>query len=198
MVINLKLIKELRDKTGAGMMQCKQALTENAGDLKKSIETLRLKGELIADKKSIRDTKEGLIESYIHIGNKLGILLEINCETDFVAREIEFKLLAKNIAMQIAASPDVEFISIDQISEEIKNKEWDFEQKKSDLIGKPEEIKNKIVNGRINKTFQTKMLLEQPYIKDPAITIKDLIQQKIVLFGENIKIKRFVRFKLGA
>ena len=195
--MNLNSIKELRNKTGAGMMQCKQALAENGGDLKKAIETLRLKGQLVANKKATRDTKEGLIVSYIHTGNKLGILLEINCETDFVARELEFKLLAKNIAMQIAASSDIEFISIDQIPEGIRNKEWDFEQQKPDLIGKSEEIKNKIINGRLSKTLQKKNLLEQAYIKDTSITVNDLIQQKIVLFGENIKIKRFIRFKLG-
>ena len=197
MEITAKIVKELRDKTGAGMMNCKKALTDNNGDFDKAMEALRLKGEAIADKKASRSANEGLIEAYIHTGSKLGILLEVNCETDFVSRKPEFKELAQNLGMQIAACPDVEVISLDQISDEIKQKEWDFESSKEDLANKPDEIKNKIVEGRVAKTLRTKVLLEQDYIRESNMTVEDYLKQKISLFGENIKITRFARFNLG-
>ena len=197
MEISAKIVKELRDKTGAGMMNCKKALTDNNGDFDKAMEALRLKGEAIADKKASRSANEGLIEAYIHTGSKLGILLEVNCETDFVSRKPEFKELAQNLGMQIAACPDVEVISLDQISDEIKQKEWDFESSKEDLANKPDEIKNKIVEGRVAKTLRTKVLLEQDYIRESNMTVEDYLKQKISLFGENIKITRFARFNLG-
>nr|YP_009163592.1 translation elongation factor Ts [Triparma laevis]BAS19046.1 translation elongation factor Ts [Triparma laevis] len=197
MEISAKIVKELRDKTGAGMMNCKKALTDNNGDFDKAMESLRLKGEAIADKKASRSANEGLIEAYIHTGSKLGILLEVNCETDFVSRKPEFKELAQNLGMQIAACPDIEVISLEQISSELKQKEWDFESSKDDLANKPEEIKNKIIEGRVAKRLKTKVLLEQDYIRDSSLTVDAYLKQKISLFGENIKIARFSRFTLG-
>jgi elongation factor Ts len=195
--INPQTIKKLREKTGAGMMTCKQALIENNGDFEKAIEFLKLKGIATANKKSGRNTQEGIIYSYIHTGNKLGILLEINCETDFVARRPEFNELAKNIAMQIASNENIEVISLNDISESMKNEVWQFESNKEDLINKPEEIKNKIVSGRVEKTLKTKVLLEQPFIRDSSITVEDYIKQTISILGENIKVRRFVRYVLG-
>jgi len=197
MEISAKIVKELRDKTGAGMMNCKKALTDNNGDFDKAMEALRLKGEAIADKKASRSANEGLIEAYIHTGSKLGILLEVNCETDFVSRKPEFKELAQNLGMQIAACPDIEVISLEQISPELKQKEWEFESSKDDLANKPEEIKNKIIEGRVAKRLKTKVLLEQDYIRDSNLTVDEYLKQKISLFGENIKIARFSRFTLG-
>lgn len=195
--INPQTIKKLRDKTGAGMMTCKQALIENHGDFDKAIEFLKLKGIATANKKSGRNTQEGIIYSYIHTGNKLGILLEINCETDFVARRPEFNDLAKNIAMQIASNEIIEVISLNDISESMKSEVWKFESNKEDLINKPEEIKNKIISGRIEKTLKTKVLLEQPYIRDSNITVEEHIKQVISMLGENIKVRRFMRYVLG-
>ena len=158
MEISAKIVKELRDKTGAGMMNCKKALTDNNGDFDKAMEALRLKGEAIADKKASRSANEGLIEAYIHTGSKLGVLLEVNCETDFVSRKPEFKELVQNLGMQIAACPDVEIISLDEIPDDLKQKEWDFESAKGDLANKPDEIKNKIIEGRVNKNLKTKYI----------------------------------------
>ncbi len=184
--INPQTIKKLREKTGAGMMTCKQALIENHGDFDKAIEFLKLKGIATANKKSGRNTQEGIIYSYIHTGNKLGILLEINCETDFVARRPEFNELAKNIAMQIASNEIIEVISLNDISESMKSEVWKFESSKEDLINKPEEIKNKIISGRVEKTLKTKVLLEQSYIRDSNITVEEHIKQVISMLGENI------------
>ena len=195
--INPQTIKKLREKTGAGMMTCKQALTENNGNFDKAVEFLKLKGIATANKKASRNTQEGIIYSYIHTGNKLGILLEINCETDFVARRPEFTELAKNIAMQIASNDNIEVISLDSISESLKNEVWQFENNKEDLINKPEEIRNKIVSGRVEKTLKTKVLLEQPFVRDSNITVEEYIKQTIAILGENIKVRRFVRYVLG-
>jgi elongation factor Ts len=195
--INPQTIKKLREKTGAGMMTCKQALTENNGNFDKAVEFLKLKGITTANKKAGRNTQEGIIYSYIHTGNKLGILLEINCETDFVARRPEFNELAKNIAMQIASNENIEVISLDNISELMKNEVWKFENSKEDLTNKPEEIRNKIVSGRVEKTLKTKVLLEQPFVRDSNITVEEYIKQTIAILGENIKVRRFVRYVLG-
>src|SRR6478735_3958516 len=142
--INAQIVKKLREETGAGMMNCKKALSDNNGDYEKAVEALRLKGMATADKKASRNTNEGIIYAYIHTGSKLGILVEINCETDFVARRTEFTDLAKNIAMQIASNPEIEFVSSEVISQETKDKIWKFESSKEDLQNKPEEIRNKI------------------------------------------------------
>ena len=195
--ISAQTVKELRDKTSAGMMDCKKALQESNGDMIRAIETLRQKGLASANKKINRIASEGLIESYIHMGGKLGVIVEINCETDFVARRAEFQELAKNIAMQIAASPSVEFIDIQEIPIEIIEKEKEIESLKDDLVKKPKEIKEKIIEGRIQKRLKELTLLDQSFIRDSSITIDELIKQTIAKLGENIKIRRFERFILG-
>jgi elongation factor Ts len=195
--ITPQTIKKLREKTGAGMMNCKQALTENNGDFEKAIESLRLKGMATADKKASRNTQEGMISSYIHTGNKLGILLEVNCETDFVARRPEFNDLVKNIAMQIASNESIEVISSNDISQSLQDEVWNFEKIKDDLKNKPEDIRNKIISGRVEKTLKTKVLLEQAFIRDPNITVEQYIKQTVSVLGENIKVRRFVRYVLG-
>lgn len=195
--ISAKLVKELRDKTGAGMMDCKKALAENDGDITKSIEWLRQKGISSADKKNSRSATEGLVGSYIHTGGRVGVMVEVNCETDFVARRDEFKTLVQNIAMQIAACPNVEYIGVADIPESIVAKEKEIEMKRDDLGNKPDNIKEKIVQGRIDKRLQEMALLDQPYIRDQNITVAELVKQSIALLGENIKIRRFARFVLG-
>jgi elongation factor Ts len=195
--ISAQTVKDLREKTGAGMMDCKKALTDNNGDIEKAIESLRQKGLATANKKSGRAAAEGIIASYIHTGNKIGILLELNCETDFVARRVEFQNLAQDIAMQIAASSNVEYINTGEIPSAIIETERKIEVGRDDLNKKPEAIRNKIVEGRIEKRLKEMSLIDQPYIKDPDITIEELIKQKIALLGENIKIKRFTKFILG-
>jgi elongation factor Ts len=195
--IDAKIVKKLRDETGAGMMNCKKALLDNDGDYEKAIESLRLKGMATADKKASRNTNEGLIYSYIHTGNKLGILIEVNCETDFVARREEFSDLAKNLAMQIASNPEIQVVSMEDISELTKIEVQRFESAKEDLQNKPEEIRNKIVEGRMEKSLKRQVLLDQEYIRDPNITVNEYIKQVISLLGENIKVARFTRYVLG-
>ena len=195
--INPKLVKELRDKTGAGMMNCKKALQETEGDFEKAVEALRQKGLATADKKAGRQASEGLIESYIHTGGKLGVLVEVNCETDFVARRPEFQQLAKNIAMQIAASPTVNYVCVNDNPPKIVERKKSIEAGKEDLINKPEQIRTKIVEGRIEKILKTQSLLDQPFIRDNNQTVEELIKQTISQLGENIKIARFIRFQLG-
>jgi elongation factor Ts len=195
--IDPQTVKKLREETGAGMMNCKKALAENNGNYEKAVESLKLKGMATADKKSSRNTNEGMIYSYIHTGNKLGIMVEVNCETDFVARRQEFNELAKNIAMQIASNPEIEVVSYSDISQSIKEKLWTFESGKEDLQNKPEQIRNKIVEGRVEKNLKRQVLLEQEYIRDPNLTVNDYIKQVISILGENIRITRFVRYVLG-
>ena len=195
--INAQTVKKLRDETGAGMMNCKKALTENDGDYEKAIEFLKLKGMATADKKASRNTNEGIIYAYIHTGSKLGILIEVNCETDFVARRPEFVEVAKNVAMQIASNPEIEVISYSDISQETKDELSKFESSKEDLQNKPEEIRNKIVEGRVEKSLKKQVLLEQEYIRDPNITVNEYLKQVIGVLGENIQVTRFVRYTLG-
>jgi elongation factor Ts len=195
--INAQTVKKLREETGAGMMNCKKALEQNDGDYEKAIEYLRLKGMATADKKASRNTNEGLIYSYIHTGSKLGILLEVNCETDFVARREEFSDLAKNLAMQIASNPEITVVSLENISDSTKEAVRKFESAKDDLKNKPEEIRNKIVDGRVEKSLKKQVLLEQEYIRDPNITVNEYIKQVIGLIGENIRVARFIRYVLG-
>ena len=196
--ISSDLVKELRQKTGAGMMNCKKALQETNGDFDEAIKTLRQKGLASADKKVDRKAIEGLISSYIHTGGKIGVLVEVNCETDFVARREEFQELTKNIAMQIAASPEVIYISFEDIPQDIFIAEKAIELKKDDLGTKPEDIKEKIILGRVEKTLKHLSLLNQPFIRNPNITVEELIKEKISLFGENIKISKFTRYTLGS
>jgi elongation factor Ts len=195
--ISPKLVKELREKTGAGMMNCKKALQETEGDFEKAVEILRQKGLSYADKKSGRQASEGVIESYIHTGNKLGVLVEVNCETDFVARRPEFQQLAKNIAMQIAASPTVNYVSVKDIPTEVVEREKSIEAGKNDLANKPEQIRAKIVEGRIEKILKTQSLLDQQFIRDNNQTVDELIKQTISQLGEKIQVARFIRFQLG-
>ena len=195
--ITAKLVKDLRDKTGAGMMDCKKALNETDGNVEKALEWLRKKGIASAEKKSGRVAAEGSIGSYIHTGSRVGVLLELNCETDFVARGDIFQSLLKDVSMQVAACPNVEFVSIDEIPKDIVEKEKQIEMGRDDLSGKPENIKEKIVEGRIAKRLNELVLLSQPYIKDSAITVEDLVKQAAAKIGENIKVRRFTRYTLG-
>lgn len=195
--ISAKMVKELREKTSAGMMDCKKALQENDGDMTKAAEWLRQKGMIKAGKKEGRIAAEGLVESYIHTGGRIGVLVEVNCETDFVARREEFQELVKNIAMQIAACPNIEYVKAEDIPEEIAAKEKEIEMGRDDLNGKPDNIKEKIVQGRIEKRLSEMSLVDQPYIRDQSITIAELVKQSVAQLGENIQIRRFARFVLG-
>ena len=195
--ISAKLVKELREKTGAGMMDCKKALKESGGDLEKSIEWLRQKGIASAAKKEGRVAAEGLVHSYIHTGGRVGVLVEINCETDFVARREEFKALAQDVAMQIAACPNVEYIKVSDIPEETIQREKEIEMGRDDLANKPENIREKIVQGRIEKRLKELSLVDQPFIKDQNITVEELVTRAVALMGENIQVRRFSRFVLG-
>uniref|UniRef100_A0A0R0LAV7 Elongation factor Ts, mitochondrial n=1 Tax=Glycine max TaxID=3847 RepID=A0A0R0LAV7_SOYBN len=194
--ISPALVKQLREETGAGMMDCKKALSETGGDIIKAQEYLRKKGLSSADKKASRVTAEGRIGSYIH-DSRIGVLVEVNCETDFVSRGEIFKELVDDIAMQVAACPQVEYLVTEDVPEEIVNKEKEIEMQKEDLLSKPEQIRSKIVEGRIRKRLEELALLEQSYIKDDKVAVKDFIKQTIATIGENIKVKRFVRFNLG-
>ena len=195
--ISAKLVKELRDKTGAGMMDCKKALKETDGDITKAGEWLRQKGISSAEKKSGKVAAEGLVDSYIHTGGRIGVLVEVNCQTDFVARNEEFQALVRNIAMQIAACPNVEYVRTDDIPKEFAEKEKAIEMGRDDLASKPENIREKIVTGRIEKRLKEVSLMDQPYIKDQSITVQDLVTQNVATLGENIQVRRFVRFVLG-
>jgi elongation factor Ts len=194
--ISAKTVKELREKTGAGMMDCKKALQETEGNIEKASEWLRKKGISSAEKKAGKVAAEGLVGQYIHIGGRIGVLVEVNCQTDFVARNEAFKALVQNIAMQIAASK-VDYVKISDIPAEIANKEKEIEMGRDDLSGKPDAIKEKIVQGRIEKRLKEMCLLDQAYVKDQNITIAELVTQHIAQLGENIQIRRFVRFELG-
>ncbi|NJO80710.1 MAG: translation elongation factor Ts [Cyanobacteria bacterium RM1_2_2] len=195
--IPAKLVKELRDKTNAGFGDCKKALEANDGDMEKAIEWLRQKGITSAEKKSGKITAEGLVGSYIHTGGRVGVLVEVNCQTDFVARNEAFQALVKDIAMQIAACPNVEYVRIEDIPPDVVAKEKEIETGRDDLGNKPEAVREKIVAGRIEKRLKELSLLEQPYIKDQSITVAELVKQNIAGLGENIQVRRFVRFVMG-
>ncbi len=195
--VTAKLVKELRDKTGAGMMDCKKALAEASGDIAKAIEWLRQKGIASAEKKSGRVAAEGAIGSYIHTGSRVGVILELNCETDFVARGEKFQGLLRDLSMQVAACPNVDFVSLDDIPKEVSDKEKKIEMGRDDLDGKPEQIKEKIVEGRIGKRLKELSLLDQPFIKDSSISVGDLVKQVAGSIGENIQVRRFTRYVLG-
>ncbi|MFB2835503.1 translation elongation factor Ts [Floridanema evergladense] len=195
--ISAKLVQELRQKTGAGMMDCKKALQETDGDVTKAIDWLRQKGMLKAGKIETKSATDGLVGSYIHTGGRVGVLVEVNCQTDFVARNEDFKSLVQNIAMQIAACPNVEYVKVSDIPAEVVEKEKAIEMGRDDLGNKPANVKEKIVQGRIEKRLKEMTLLDQPYIKDQNISVEDLIKQTIAKLGENIQVRRFVRFVLG-
>ncbi|GBF32658.1 translation elongation factor Ts [Desulfocucumis palustris] len=194
--ISAALVKELRERTGAGMMDCKKALAEVNGDIDKAVDYLREKGLAAAAKKAGRIAAEGLVESYIHGAGRIGVLLEINCETDFVAKTEDFKALARDIAMQVAASKP-EFVRREEVPGEIIAKEKEILAAQAANEGKPEKIIQKMVEGRIEKYYKEVCLLEQPFIKDPDITVQQLITEKIAKIGENISVRRFVRYELG-
>ena len=189
-------VKELRDKTGAGMMDCKKALVEAGGDMDKAVDLLREKGLAAAVKRADRIAAEGVVESYIHMGGKIGVLVEINCETDFVARTDEFKELARDIAMQIAASSP-KFISREEVPQAEIEKEKEILRAQALNEGKPEKIVDRMVEGRIGKYYKEVCLMEQPFIRDTDMTVTDLINEKTVKIGEKISIRRFARFALG-
>lgn len=195
--ISAQVVKELRDKTGAGMMDCKKALKENEGDITKAMDWLRKKGMASAGNKATRVASEGLVDSYIHTGGRVGVLVEVNCETDFVARGEDFKKLVQDIAKQVAACPNVEYVSVADIPAEITEKEKEIEMGRDDLGNKPENIKEKIVQGRIEKRLKEMTLMDQPFIRDQSITVEELVTQSIATLGENIKVRRFARFVLG-
>ncbi|OUM88368.1 MAG: elongation factor Ts [Bacillus thermozeamaize] len=196
MQITAGMVKELREKTGAGMMDCKKALTEAGGDMERAVEILREKGLAAAAKKAGRIATEGLVESYIHAGGRIGVLVEVNCETDFVAKTEEFKSFVKDIAMQIAAAKP-SYIRKDEVPAEEVEKERSILRAQALNEGKPEHIVEKMVEGRLEKYFKEICLLEQPFIKDPDKSIDQLLKETIAKIGENISIRRFARFELG-
>ncbi|MFN5472417.1 MAG: translation elongation factor Ts, partial [Pseudanabaena sp.] len=195
--ITTQQIQELRARTGAGIKDCKTALIESEGDFTKATEYLRQKGLASAVKKASRAATEGIVHSYIHFGSRIGVLVEVNCETDFVARREELKELADSVAKQIAASPNVEYVSVSDIPASFVEKEKQIEAGKDDLASKPAAIRDKIVLGRIETRLKELCLLDQPYIKDQSITVDELVKQTGAKLSENVKVRRFVRFVVG-
>lgn len=189
-------IRDLRSRTGAGVLDCKKALTEAEGDVPKAVDILRKKGIAKAESKAERTAQEGIIEAYIHPGSKLGVLLEMNCETDFVALNDDFKNLAHDIAMHIAATDPVA-VSREEVPEEVVARERDIYTDQAKVSGKPEKVLEKIVEGRLDKYFKDSCLLEQPFVKDPEKTVKDVVKEAIARIGENIVVRRFSRFRVG-
>jgi len=196
MAITAEMVKQLRDKTGAGMMDCKAALTEAGGDAEKALDVLRKKGQATAAKRAGRATKEGVIGHYIHMGGKVGVLVEVNCETDFVARTDDFQALAKEIAMHVAAA-DPRFVGREQVPGAELEKEKDIYRGQFAGSGKPEAVIDKIVEGKLGSFYSQICLLEQPSVRDPDVTIQQMLQAATAKTGENITVSRFVRFKLG-
>src|SRR6267378_2516373 len=196
MEIPAKLVKELRERTGAGFSDCRAALVEANGVIEKAIEILRKKGQAAAAKKAQREASEGLVGSYIHAGGKIGVLVELNCESDFVARTEAFQQLSHDIAMHIAAL-DPRYVRREEVTPEMLEKERDIYKAQALATGKPEAVVEKIVNGKMEKFYEENCLYEQHYIKDESVTIREMIEQAIAKLGENISIRRFVRFKVG-
>jgi elongation factor Ts len=194
--ITAQLVKQLRERTGAGMMECKKALEEANGDLAEGEVVLRKRGIASASKKSTRTTKQGAIGTYIHPGSQLGVMIEINCESDFVARTDDFQELLRDVAMQIAAA-DPQFIRREEVTTEAIEKEKDIQRARALAEGKPEKIIDKMIEGRMSKFYEEVCLMEQPFIKDNSVTVSQLIASKIAKMGENISIARFARFKVG-
>ncbi|WP_454061823.1 translation elongation factor Ts [Candidatus Nitrospira salsa] len=196
MASSAALVKELRGKTGAGILDCQKALQENNNDIEKAIDHLRQKGLAAAQKKVGRETKEGLIFAYIHPGSKIGVMLEINCETDFVARNEEFSALSKDLTLQIAAA-NPNYVKREDVPEDIIAREKSVYEGQAKEMGKPEAAWDKIVQGKLEKFYQEQCLLEQGFVKDPNTSIKELLTQKISKLGENILVTRFTRYQLG-
>jgi len=193
--ISAQAVAGLREKTGAGLLDCKKALTEANGNVEEAITILRKKGAASAAKKADRVTKEGLIESYIHVGGKVGVLIEVNCETDFVARNDDFRAFVKDLCLQIAAASPL-YVSREEVPEADLQKERDIAA--AQVLGKPPAAVQKIVEGKIEKFFSTVCLVDQPFVKLPDKSVKDMLTEKITKIGENIQIRRFVRFQLGS
>lgn len=196
MAVSASAVKELRERTGAGMLDCKKALDETNGDIAKAVDLLREKGLAAAANKAGRVATEGTVEAYIHAGGRIGVLVEINCETDFVGKTEQFKEFARDIAMQIAAA-NPKFVSRDEVSQDELEKEREILKAQALNEGKPEKIVEKMVEGRISKYYEEYCLLEQAFIKDPDKTVQTLLNEKISTIGENISIRRFARFELG-
>ena len=196
MEISAQLVKQLRERTGAGMMECKKALVESKGDLGEAEVVLRKAGIASAAKKSTRTTKQGVIGSYIHAGSQIGVLIEVNCESDFVARTEDFQELVHDLAMQVAAA-DPQFVRREDVTAAALDKEREIARARAVSEGKPEKILDKIVEGRLAKYYEEVCLMEQPFIKENTSTISDLVKSKIAKLGENISVARFVRFKVG-
>jgi len=194
--ISAEMVKGLREKTGVGIMDCKQALTESDGDMGAAVDFLRKKGLATAKKRAGRAVGEGVIQSYIHMGGKIGVIVEVNCETDFVAKTDDFKEFAKNIAMHIAATSPVG-ITPDDVPEEVISKEKEIYRAQALETGKPENIVEKIAEGKVQKFYKENCLLQQPYVRDPNLTVEDVINSVIAKIGENISIRRFVRYQIG-
>jgi len=194
--ITSQMVKELRDKTNAGMMDCKKALTETAGDMEKAVDLLRQKGLAVAAKRAGRETKEGVVESYIHAGGKLGVMVEVGCETDFVAKTDDFKAFAKNVAMHIAAANPVA-VNRDDVPPEVLQREKDIYVNQALESGKPQQIVEKIVVGKVEKYLAEICLMEQKYVKNDELSIQDLLNELVAKMGENISIKKFARFQIG-
>ena len=195
-MISAQLVKELRERTGVGMMDCKKALETTNGDIEKAIDELRTKGLAKAAKKAGRVASEGTVISYIHGGGRIGVLVEVNCETDFVGKTPEFKQLAYDIAMQIAASSP-EFVSRDEVGPEVLNREKEILKAQAMQEGKPEKVIEKMIEGRLDKFYKERCLLEQPFIKDTDKTVQELVHEAVARMGENISIRRFVRYEVG-
>lgn len=196
MAVSAEVVKQLREQTGAGIMDCKNALAETGGDVTKAIEWLRKKGAATAIKKMGRATNEGMIESYIHPGSRLGVMVEVNCETDFVAKTEAFKVLARDIAMQIAAS-NPKVVAREHMPAEVIEKEMEIYRSQAANENKPANVADRIAQGKLEKFYQDNVLLEQSFIKDPNRTISQVIAEVIAKLGENITVRRFVRFQLG-
>jgi elongation factor Ts len=196
MQIDAKAVKALREKTGAGMMDCKRALQESGGDEEKAIVILREKGLAAASRRAGREASEGIIDSYIHLGGKIGVLVEVNCETDFVARNDEFREFVRNICLQVAASNPL-YVSKDDVPPSEVDREREILRGQALREGKPEKVIDRIVEGRIGKYYQENCLLEQPYVREPEQTVSDLLSDLIARIGENIVIRRFTRFAVG-
>ena len=196
MAISASLVKELRERSGCGMMDCKKVLVETDGDIEKAVELLREKGLAKAVKKSGRIAAEGIVDSYIHLGGRIGVLVEVNCETDFVAKTDEFKALVRDIAMQIAAA-NPKYVREEEVDPEEIAKEREIMRVKAIHDGKPEKIVDKIVDGQIQKYLKEICLMDQPFVKDTDKTVADLVTEKIATIGENISIRRFVRYEMG-
>ncbi len=194
--ISAAMVKQLREKTGAGIMDCKEALAENDGDMEKSIDFLRTKGLATAQKRAGRAMSEGTIQSYIHMGGKIGVMVEVNCESDFVAKNEDFIQFARNVAMHIAATNPVA-IAPENVPEEIVEKEMEIYRAQAKEMGKPEGMIEKIAEGKLKKFYKESCLLNQMYVRDPGITISDVLNELIAKIGENISIKRFTRFQIG-